>query len=133
MARQNQEPRENLCALSDIPTVLCVDLQKWQFFQSGKQLWNAIKQLLDDSIDAIRSLIEILVLNNTLRTDSWKRRIMHSIPEREGRIIEQILEFVNTTMKNVETHIERLDRTRAAETHSYVKSIDAKSDGIQET
>ena len=47
-------------------------------------------------------------------------------------MIEQILDVVNSAMKNVETHVERLDRTRAAETHFHVQNIDAKANGIQE-
>lgn len=118
-------------ALSDIPTVLCVALLKWRFFKSDAELWDSIKELLGDSIDAIRSLIELLLPNRNTRANVW-RRFAHSIPQRETNMIEQILEVVNSAVKNVETHIERLDRTRAAETYSHVQNIEVTSREIKE-
>lgn len=120
-----------LSALSDIPTVLCVALQKWRFFKSDTHLWGAIKQLLDESIDAIRSLIEILLPNSNSRAGIM-RRFAQTIPHRETKMIEQILEVVNAAVKNVETHVERLDRTRAAETYFHVRNIEATAREIQE-
>lgn len=120
-------------ALSDIPTILCVALQKWKSFQHDEQLRNATKQLVDSSIDAIRALIELLVPNNTSRMSVWKHRFINSLPEREGRMIEQILAAVNIAMKNIDTNIDRLDRTRAAETHLHAKNTDTKTDTMQET
>lgn len=118
-------------ALSDIPTVLCVALQKWRFFKSDPQLWLAIKQLVDDSIDAIRFLIEVL-LPNSNSPASFLRRLAHSIPQREANKIEQIIEVVNHAVKNVETHIERLDRTRSAETYFHVQNIEVTATEIRE-
>lgn len=47
-------------------------------------------------------------------------------------MIEQILEVVNFAVKNVERHIERLDRTRAAETYYHVQNIEITAREIQE-
>lgn len=55
------------------------------------------------------------------------------IPEREARMIEQILQTVNFAVRNVENHIDRLDRTRAAETHFHAQNMDLKAGQIQET
>lgn len=134
MWRDRIKNRERIFgALSDIPTILCVAFQKWKSFQHDEQLRNATKQLLDSSIDAIRALIEILAPSNTSRMNLWKQKFINSLPEREGRMIEQILAAVNIAMKNVDTNIDRLDRTRAAETHLHAKNADTKTDTMQET
>lgn len=112
-----------LQALSDIPIILSVALEKWQSFKTDEQLKLASIQLYNDSMDAIRTFIDILCLNSggTSRWSKWvKPHLKRMRPENESATIDQALETVDMAKRNVDNNVDRLDRTRAAETHETV-------------
>lgn len=113
-----------LNSLRDIPILLSVALEKWNSFKTDKQLIQAVRQLYKNAMDTIRTLIDILFYKSSGTSRTW-RFVSHAkylVPVNldEGKI-DQVLETLNVSKRNMDTYVDILDRRRDAETHSNTK------------
>lgn len=111
-----------MSALGDIPTTLCTALEHWRIFRKDESLKKAVRRLYEDSMNAIRELVDILnhKPDSTSTRDKLAFNLKKAVPGREAEMIDQILKAVMAAEKNVNTNIDRIVRETTVETHYHV-------------